>query len=295
MDNLAAQQVHIHLKQTEIKGRYPRLWSRVISQWRAQDAEDRAWLIYSANYLFRTGNVRWAIDPIRLKQRLDHAPEMEFVKDLDKLSFVLLTHEHADHLDFNLLYALRELPILWIVPEPILPEVLAKSALPDQNIIIPKAMVPIQIKGIRILPFDGLHREHLHTSGTFAPQETVRGVSSMGYLVEFSGKRWLFPGDTRTYDARQLPSFGALDGIFAHLWLGRACALIDEPPLAAAFCRFCVALEPRKIVVTHLEEYGRQAEDYWSERHFKIVQRWFREHAPEVHVEAAHIGESISL
>lgn len=295
MPQFLENQAQITLRQAQIIERYPTLWSQVISKWRAQDDEDRAWLVYSANYLFRKGNVHWAIDPITLKQRLSHAPEMDFAKDLDKLSLVLLTHEHEDHLDFKLLYALRALPILWIVPEPILPEVLARSKLPRQNIIIPRAMVPIHIRGINILPFDGLHWDNLLTSAAFTPQEDVRGVPSTGYMVEFSGKRWLFPGDTRTYAASQLPSLGVMDGIFAHLWMGRGCALMGEPPLVEVFCRFCFALEPSRIVVTHLEEYDRQAEDYWDDRHFEYVHNWFREHTPDVQVTAAHMGESVSL
>ena len=97
--------------------------------------------------------------------------------------------------------------------------------------------------------------------------QLLRGVPATGYLVEFQNKRWLFPGDTRTYDASQLPSFGPVDGLFAHLWLGRGCALMDEPPLLDAFCQFCLDLQPRRIILTHLNEFGRDADDFWDEEH----------------------------
>jgi len=45
---------------------------------------------------------------------------MDIAHDLDGLSFVLLTHEHADHLDLGMVRALRTLPILWVIPEPLL-------------------------------------------------------------------------------------------------------------------------------------------------------------------------------
>jgi hypothetical protein len=51
----------------------------------------------------------------------------------------------------------------------------------------------------------------------------------MGYLLEFNGKRWLFPGDTRSYDASLLQSFGPLEGHFAHLWLSRTGAYLEVP------------------------------------------------------------------
>jgi len=81
----------------------------MIAEWRLPGGEDRAWLMYSANYLLRIGDVRCAIDPLRLKNRLPQAPEMDIASDLQALSFGLLTHRHADHLDLGLLYRLRDL------------------------------------------------------------------------------------------------------------------------------------------------------------------------------------------
>lgn len=71
--------------------------------------------MYSANYLFRTANVRWAIDPLRLRQRLPGAPEMP-AADLKDFTFVLLTHSHGDHLDLELMRQLQTFPILWVIP-----------------------------------------------------------------------------------------------------------------------------------------------------------------------------------
>ena len=61
-----------------------------------------------------------------------------------------------------------------------------------------------------LTPFDGLHIHGEH------------GVPAMGYLAEFSKKRWLFPGDTREFDFSKLPDFGELDDVIGHLWLGKA-------------------------------------------------------------------------
>ena len=117
----------------------------------------------------------------------------------------------------------------------------------------------------------------------------------MGYLVEFSGKRWLLPGDTRTYEAAQLPDFGALDGLFAHLWLGRGCALLEEPPLLEDFCRFCLDLHARRILVTHLEEFGRSAQDTWRSAHaMRVIERIGQENV-KLCAQAVFTGESVQL
>lgn len=134
----------------------------------------------------------------------------------------------------------------------------------------------------------GLHLAHM-------PGGETRGVPSMAYLVEFAGGRWLFPGDTRTYDASQIPALGAVDVLFAHLWLGRAAAIRDEPPLLHAFCRFCTDLRPNRVIVTHLEELGRAADDYWEARHFEQVRACLGESVPGLPVEAALMGDGLSL
>ncbi len=117
----------------------------------------------------------------------------------------------------------------------------------------------------------------------------------LGYLVEQGGKRWLFPGDTRTYDPTGLPDFGPVDVLFAHLWLGRGSAMHPHPPLLEYFCRFCLALQPRRVILTHLEEWGRQASDFWDGGHARQVILALKKQAPFLSVEAAKTGEQILL
>lgn len=117
----------------------------------------------------------------------------------------------------------------------------------------------------------------------------------MGYLVEFNGKRWLFPGDTRDYRSGLLPSLGPVDGIFAHLWLGRGCARMGEPPLLEEFCRFCYDLQPKRVILTHLYEFGRDVEDAWEDRHArKVISRW-EQIAPQIPISAIYMGECVIL
>ncbi len=111
MDALAARALKIQRRRDELIGEFPSLWQGMIKAWREPAEEPCAWLMYSANYLFQMNGVWWAMDPVRLHHRLPFAPEVNYVRDLDKLSFVLLTHEHGDHLDLGLIHLLRHLPI----------------------------------------------------------------------------------------------------------------------------------------------------------------------------------------
>ncbi len=287
-DRFNKKQAQIIQHQAEVSARYPALWSKMIAEWNQPGMDDRAWLMYSANYLFRTNNVRWAMDPLRLSQRLPQAPTVEFAKDLDKLSFVILTHQHADHLDLDLIRELSHLPLFWVIPDFVLKWIKNKTNIILNQVIVPKPLQSFEIHGIRITPFDGLHWEK-------KTDEEPRGVPAMAYLIEFNGKRWLFPGDTRTYDASQLPSFEHLDGIFAHLWLGRGCALQDAPLLEDAFCRFCHDLKPQNIVLTHLREFGRDPDDYWDEEHAKKVYSKIQDFPGGTFATHALMGESILL
>jgi len=288
MDRFADKQKQINQRRGELSTLYPTLWSNMITEWNTPDPEDRVWLTYSANYLFRTDHIRWAIDPLTLNWRIAGTPKVDVARDLKDLSFVLLTHGHKDHLDLDLLSALRDLPITWIVPEFILSKVMKQAGLPREKIIIPSPLAPIELNGIHILPFDGLHWETTSDG-------TLRGVPAMGYLIEFNGRRWLFPGDTRNYDASKLPLLEPADILFAHLWLGRGSALMEEPPLLDAFCRFFLDLNPRRLVLTHLNEFGRDADDLWDDSHVQRVSSKFNELNPGMSVASAYTGEHILL
>jgi hypothetical protein len=288
MDRFSEKQETIAQRCAEATSRYPALWSKMIAEWNEPDPVDRVWLMYSANYLFRTNNIRWAIDPLSLNWRIKDAPKVDVAGDLKDLSFVLLTHGHNDHLDLDLLAALRHMPITWVVPEFILSQVIEQAGLLRENIIVPSALVPIELNGVHILPFDGLHWET-------QPDGNLKGVSAMGYLIECNGKRWLFPGDTRTYDASQLPAFGPVDVHFAHVWLGRGCALMDKPPLLDDFCRFFLSMKPHRLILSHLHEFGRDARDFWDTSHALAVSSRIEEINPGVSVVPACMGETILL
>jgi L-ascorbate metabolism protein UlaG (beta-lactamase superfamily) len=169
------------------------------------------------------------------------------------------------------------------------------GGLPEDRLIVPRALETLEIDGFHITPFDGLHWELISAGGKNASLPEARGVPATGYLVEYQGKRWLFPGDTRTYDTSQLPAFGPVDILFAHVWLGRGMANQPCPPLCDDFCRFCLALQPRRIVLTHLDEWGREALDLWDLDHARLIISTLKAQSPDLVVQAARFGDEIRL
>jgi L-ascorbate metabolism protein UlaG (beta-lactamase superfamily) len=289
-DRATEKQQLIQARRAQAVARYPNLWACIAAEWNTPGPGDRAWLMYAANYLFRTAGVRWAMDPLTLNWRIPEALPVDAARGLQNLSFVILTHSHADHLDLDLLRTLKHFPIRFIVPEFLLPQVRDETGIPEEKIIIPVPLQSFEMHGIHITPFNGLHWENDPSRPT-----GLRGVPVMSYLIEFSGKRWLFPGDTRIFDATQLPAFGPVDGLFTHLWLGRDCAMMDMPPLLDEFCRFCLDLQPRRLILSHLNELNRGPLNYWDESHASLAAVALQKISPDTRISSAHMGESVQL
>ena len=280
--NFEDQQARIALlTKTAVEG-YPALWEQMVAQWQTAK-NDAAWLTYSANYLFHTAGVHWALDPLSLFSRLSLTNSLNFATDLAPLKAVVLTHRHADHLDLELLSELVDLPILWIVPGFLLEDLKTIFREKTPRVIVPRPGDPIKINNLTLTPFKGLHFRD------------GNGVPEIGYLAEFSGKRWAFPGDTRVFPPQNLTKLGSLEGIFARLWLEKKCALHEEPPLLEEFCRFFTEPAPRRLVITHMHELARNPDDFWDTSHFSQVYAKCQELKPEVLVTSAWMGMSVAL
>lgn len=261
---------------------YPALWRRLIREWREAKSGNSAWLMYSASYLFFTGRVRWAMDPFSPATRVGGIPHADYAADLEQLELVLLTHAHNDHFDPNLVKAISRLPIQWIVPHFMLEKVKG-AGVPGKNIIVPVNGETIEFRGLGITPFAG---QHIH--GGY-------GVPETGYLVACAGKRWLFPGDTRVYEPGNLPDAGHVDAVFAHVWLGKKCAALPTPPLLDEFCEYFLAFKAERILLTHLEELGRDESDFWDERHVGIITNNMQGISPTIKICSSHFGGKIEL
>jgi hypothetical protein len=281
----------IEVKRTRAVLEYPAIYKRVIEQWKIE-GDDTFWLIYSANYLFRCGGVRWAVDPVILSSRIQAELPPHLEEDFEKADFIVLTHRHSDHLDKNLLKAISDINIPWVVPEFMLEEVNKNFHLPDHRIIVPIPGKQFEISGIKILALEGSHWEKtgdLHAAGT-----SLHGVPSYSYLFESKNKKWFIPGDTRTYDPKLIPQLGNLDGLLAHVWLGRNGALKDPPPLLEHFCNYFKGFNCSKIVLTHLDEWGRAESDLWTKHHADMIIQKIRV-SSTVKVISAVTGDQVSM
>ena len=97
MSERSATQQAISARRAAIVSAYPACWSEMIRQWRAPRRNDAVWLTYSANYLFNTRGLRWAVDPVLLSNRVPEAPVLDAGRDLSDLDFALLYSAPPDY------------------------------------------------------------------------------------------------------------------------------------------------------------------------------------------------------
>jgi L-ascorbate metabolism protein UlaG (beta-lactamase superfamily) len=276
-------QQELAIRSEQAKVAYPAIWDRIIAEWKSTDTGNHAWLIHSANYLLNTAGVHWALDPLALPARLPGMTSLNYAGDLDRLKLIVLSHAHNDHFDQNLISAVQGLQLQWIIPEFMLDKVMKTASIHTESIIVPKPGSQICIGDLVLTPFEGLH------------MRDQSGIPEMGYLVEFNGHRWLFPGDTRLFEISRLPDFGHLDGVFAHLWLGKAGAQNDPPPMLDEFCAFFSGFNTKRLVITHLNEFGRDATELWDETHYRSVVQVFKQNIPDIQAEMGLTGDKVNL
>jgi hypothetical protein len=282
----------IEVRRTRAALEYPALYKKVIEQWKLE-GENAFWLMYSANYLFRCGDVRWAVDPVTLSSRIPAEDPTHVEEDFEKADFIVLTHRHADHLDKKLLRGISQINIPWVVPEFLLNEVNKIVHLPDHRIIVPTPGEHLEISGIKILALEGSHWEK--TGDLNAAETSLHGVPAYSYLFKAQNKKWFIPGDTRTYDLKLIPHIGNLDGLIAHIWLGRNGALLDPPPFLDKFCEYFLGFNNSKIVLTHFDEWGRAESDLWTIFHAEMITHKIRQESSTITVISAVTGDQVSM
>jgi L-ascorbate metabolism protein UlaG (beta-lactamase superfamily) len=275
-------------KRQEVISTYPERWHDMVRAWQAPRCSDAVWLMYTANYLFNTHNIRWAVDPVLLNNRVPEAVQLDVGYDMAKMDFILLTHSHADHVDPALWSQLYATHCRWVIPDHMLDFISRTTPLAPDDLIVAVPGIEINIARVTITPFSAPHYEQ-------RPDGSLNHVSETGYLVKTRNGTYLLPGDVRTFDTGVLRPFKDSSAVFAHVFLGRSAALLDNPPLLADFVDFYLNCRPRKILLAHLYELGREPEDCWRTSHAEQVAAVIEDADSGIHIRIPEWYEEIIL
>ena len=217
---------------------------------RTGEADCGLGVIGPAMYIAKFGNTKLAIDPSFWDFPISDADKKAVLAVITECDGVIVTHNHADHYDAELLDEIpMQIPVF--VPD--------FTDYKRENVINTTDGFSVNIKDVRIEFF-----ESAHSLGTNI-------VPEYGFTVSHNGKNYVFPADVRDYE-KPHKNFCDVEVLVAHLWLGKMNALnIYNNEYADLFCDFVNSFGAKRILIGHLFDIRRTILDMWSSVHCDII------------------------
>lgn len=207
-------------------------------------------VIGPAMYIAKFGATKLAIDPSFWEFPISDADKKDVLAVIAECDGVIVTHNHADHYDAELLDEISaQVPIF-------IPDFMDYKR---ENVINTTDGFSVNIKDVCVEFF-----ESAHSLGENFVQE-------YGFSVKYNGKNYVFPTDVRDY-AKAHKNFCDVEILVAHLWLGKMNALnIDGNEYVDLFCDFVNSFGAKRILIGHLFDFRRTILDMWSGVHCDMV------------------------
>lgn len=247
-------------------------------------SDNKFYLIGPSSYLFSIDGIKFAVDPQIRRQSDLKKLSKELINDFSNVSFVLITHEHGDHLCPSLINCLKDLDIEWFIPKGARSDYIERTGLAEKKITW-------------INTGDVIKKGNLTIKSFFTPHAVGKQpFLQCGYEIVCSKGKIIIPGDIRDYDYDGYPDFGKVDLCISHLWAGKNS--LDENlylPMLENFVEASCRFSADKYFLCHLFEIGRDEQSLWSFKHAGLAMNMFYELLPESVVEVPYIGKSYDL
>jgi L-ascorbate metabolism protein UlaG (beta-lactamase superfamily) len=227
--------------------------------------------------------VRFAVDlQVRREEDLARiAPHLS--EDVSDLSFILITHQHDDHMCLPLMQKLKDTDIHWYLPAGCRADLVAASGLRREKITFLEPGERLQFGELSISAFRTPH---------LGAGEDQSLFPELGYLLTTPRGQILLPADVRDYSFTSYPDFGEIDLCLAHLWGGNdALDPAAYTPMLAACADFFARFGAKRYFFAHLYEIGRPDLYMWQDTLADIVAARLRAHLPTVKTHLPRIGE----
>lgn len=260
-------------------------WRRIFEEHKRSKNEDRLWLAGPTSYIFNFGGEKFAVDPQIRRQKDRDILLPSAAEEMSAVRFVLITHDHDDHMCVPLMRALKDTPIVWYLPKYARADFIEASGIKKENIVWVSAGDIFEIGKLKIKAY---YTPHGKQGGKFPDQR--------GYEIITPNGTVFIPGDVRDYDYCGYDELGKIDLCLSHLWAGNNA--IDEAeyaPIMEKYADFTAEFHARNYFLCHLYEIGRTEQYMWHDGHADRAARLLNERMPETSVTVPRVGESYSL
>jgi len=219
--------------------------------------EDKIWLAGPSSYFFSWKGERFAVD-LQIRREKDFDKVRDTVLSLGKsISYILITHDHDDHMCIPLMRLLKDSDTKWYLPYDCDRSRVQESGLSEDKIVWLKDGDSWECGNLSFRAFYSPHGN---------PQR--KAPAQLGYEITSDEGKVLIPGDIRDYSYRNYPDFGEVDLCISHLWGGDNS--LDEKaymPLFKEFAAFCNQFNAKKYYLCHLYEIDREENFMWTYTH----------------------------
>ena len=263
---------------------FPERWRGVFADFSKTD-DDRIFLAGPSSYLFSLAGQKFAVDP-QIRRETDFLRVRDsLAADFASVSFILITHPHADHMCLPLMNALRDTPIRWYIPAEIPDKMFDAAGLHPENVIRVCHGDEIRESELTVRVFNSCH-----------VRPGRKPYPQCGYEICSPAGNILMPVDVRDYRFRDYPDFGEVDLCVSHVWAGDDAVHPEKYlPMLQQFAGFSAQFRAKRYFLCHLYEIGRPEEFLWHHGHAAAAAEHLHNLLPDSTVEIPDLWQGYPL
>jgi L-ascorbate metabolism protein UlaG (beta-lactamase superfamily) len=170
--------------------------ARILEEIRSHRSGIALWWVGNAGWLVKAGDLLVGID-LDLESSERMAPPPISPEELaGEIDVAFATHHHGDHFNAPTLAKIAAKPrCTFVLPRTCLAGA-AAAGIPRDRVVVPRPLVPFEIKGVSVRPLHAVHGNQMFTVLTREPDFVESIAHNCGYLLKLGGRTFFWPGDS---------------------------------------------------------------------------------------------------